>query len=146
MPRFDLFLQFHSVHITMTISSIFLSSEKPKSINSRNEEKLRTCRNSQPGMASHTSNIFEHSHKAWYVVSGAEWQCSHTSSVRIFLFRKFHLTGIASRHARQRKFWTLFGTGRLQILFQISLCWCWLAYEVERIASLARNLEPDFTE
>lgn len=90
--------------------------------------------------------IFRHSHKAWQIVSVDEQQCSHTSSVRIFLFHRLRLTGMASWHARHKKFLTLFGAGSPQILFQMSSCWDWLTRGARRVDSLGRNFVPDFIE
>lgn len=146
-PTLSWFLRYHIVHKTIANSSRFLPSACMKRTKSLNHGKLCSWRNSKPSIASQTSVIFRHSHKAWQIVSGDKWQCSQTSLVRIFFFfHRLRLTRIASRQVRHKKFLTLFGTGSPQIRFQMSSCCDWLTQRARRVESLARNFVPNFTK
>ena len=68
-----------------------------------------------------TNDRAEHFHKAWITLSDSSFQWSHRSSCKIFCFIKLCLTGSASLQDLHKKNFTLFGTDKLQINFQISL-------------------------
>ena len=108
----------HNVHTIIEKASRSNPSLIICNTKSRKLEKNLVLRKIHTWSKLHTSNKHERIHRAWITSSSFCLQWSQPVSVSTLLWTKLSFTSIAFFEAFHKKFFTLFGTERLQINFQ----------------------------